>query len=398
MPRRASTAKAPAPAARFATRAADVTVEEVTSPAGRDAFVQFQADHYSGDSLYVPQILAERRDFIDPARNPYFTHARAAFFLARRRGKVVGRICAVNDIRYNQYHRTALGFFGLFECQNDAGVAAALFETASAWLKRAGLTSMVGPLNMAFHHDIGVLIEGFDRPPAMNMPYNPRYYAPLFDANGFGRHKDLYSYEVLASAGLPEKVGKFAARVRERGGVTVRRINLADTAGEVRRIKGIYDEMTKPGWGFVPLSDAEFDQVVNRLRPLVLLRPELCLMAEANGEAVAFCITLPDTNQALKAAGGHLSRFGLPIGLAKMLWAARKIDRVRVLLFGVKPGFRRRGLEALMVDETFKRAFELGYQSAELGWVREDDRLIIRTIEATGARRIKVYRLYERAL
>lgn len=395
MPRHAATVKPPAPV-RFAARAADVVIDEVTSPQGRDAFVRFQAEHYSGDSLYVPQILAERRDFIDPERNPYFSHARAAFFLARRRGKVVGRICAVNDVRYNQFHQASTGFFGLFECQNDAGIAAALFETAASWLKRAGLTSMLGPLNMSFHHDIGLLIEGFDRPPAMNMPYNPRYYAQLFEANGFQKAKDLYSYELTAASGLPEKVTRFATRLRDRGAVTVRRINLADTDGEVRRIKAIYDSMIKPGWGFVPLSDAEFDQLVNRLRPLVLMRPELCFMAEADGEAVAFAITLPDTNQALKAAGGHLSRFGVPVGLVKMLWAARKIDRLRGLLFGVKPGFRRRGVEALMVDETYTAARALGYQSCELGWVRDDDRLIIRTIEATGARRIKVYRVYER--
>jgi ribosomal protein S18 acetylase RimI-like enzyme len=103
-------------------------------------------------------------------------------------------------------------------------------------------------------------------------------------------------------------------------------------------------------------------------------------------------------NQALRAAGGHLSRFGLPVGLLKMLWAARKIDRVRVLMFGIKPGYRRRGIDALMVDEVFRTAKKLGYSAGELGWVDETDRLINRTIAATGAKRIKVYRLYERTL
>src|SRR5262249_52046452 len=161
------------------------------------------------------------------------------------------------------------------------------------------------------------------------------------------------------SPGLPEKVTRFAQRVRERGQVTVRRFNPAETDTEVRRIKAIYDAMLKPGWGFFPLTDAEFDQAVNRLRPLVMMRPEMGFMAESKGEPVAFCITVPDMNQALRAAGGHLSRFGLPLGLLKMLWAARKIDRVRVLMFGIKPGFRRRGIDALMVDETFREAKRL---------------------------------------
>lgn len=398
MPRSRAAAKALKPErAPFAPKALDVTIIEAKSDRDRDAFVRFQPEHYGNDPMYVPQILAERRDFIEPARNPYFSHARAAFFLAQRGGKVVGRIAAVNDARHNQFHDVSLGFFGLFECQNDPGVASALFQAASGWLKAEGLSMMVGPLNISFHHDVGLLVEGFDKPPGMNLPYNPRYYARLFETNGFQKHKDLFSYE-LSSEALPEKVSKFAQRVRERGGVTVRRVNLAETDIEVRRIKAIYDSMLKPGWGFFPLTDAEFDQAVNRLRPLIMMRPEMCFIAEAGTEPVAFCITVPDMNQALKAAGGHLSRFGLPVGLVKMLWAARKIDRVRVLMFGIKPGFRRRGIDALMVDETFKEARRLGYNAGELGWVREDESLLNRTIAATGAKRIKVYRLYERTL
>ncbi len=304
-------------------------VTEVRTTADRDAFVRFQPEHYANDPLYVPQIQAERRDFIDPARNPYFAHARATFFLARRRGHLVGRIAAVNDVRHNQFHDVSWGFFGLFECQNDPSVASALFQAAAQWLKGEGLLSMVGPLNLSFHHDVGLLVEGFDKAPGMNLTYNPRYYARLFETNGFARHKDLFSYELSALVPLPEKVTRFAQRVRERGQVTVRRFDPVDAENEARHIKAIYDSMLKPGWGFFPLSDAESDLAVNRLRPLVIMRPEMCFMAEANGEPVAFCITVPDMNQALRAAGGHLSRFGLPLGLLKMLWATRRRMRSR---------------------------------------------------------------------
>src|SRR5438094_7825499 len=140
MPRRAKAKPVQAP---FAPRAADVMISEVKTAAERDAFVRFQPEHYAADPLYVPQILAERRDFIDPSRNPYFSHARAAFFLAHRQGKPVGRIAAVNDMRHNQFHDVAWGFFGLFECQNDPSVASALFQAAAAWLKGEGLGTMV---------------------------------------------------------------------------------------------------------------------------------------------------------------------------------------------------------------------------------------------------------------
>lgn len=398
-PRRATAARAlkRSEPAVFAPKAVDVTISEVKTGADRDAFVKFQADLYGDDPHFVPPIIAERRDFIDPDRNPFFTHARAALFLAHRAGKVVGRIAAINDTRYNTFHEVSWGTFGLFECVNDPGVASALFQAAAQWMKNEGLSPMVGTLNLSFHHDIGLLVEGFDQPPGMGLPYNPRYYSRLFETNGFQKHKDLFCYELTAES-LPEKVTRFAQRVRERGQITVRRVDPLATEDEGRRVKEIYNAMLKRGWGFFPLTDAEFEQGVSRLRPIIMLRPEMCFMAEANGEPVAYCITVPDMNMALRAAGGRITRFGLPIGLLKMAWATRKIERVRVLMFGIKPGWRRRGIDALMVDETFREAKRLGYKTGELGLVAEDESLIIRTIAATGGKRTRVYRLYERAL
>jgi GNAT superfamily N-acetyltransferase len=393
MPHTRATLTTPEPP-RFAARAPDVSVEQVDGASGRDEFVRFQLEHYAGDSNFVPPIVAERRDFLDPKVNPFFQQARAAYFLARRGGKTVGRIAACVDSRYNHFHDTLDGFVGLFEAQNDPGLAAALFEAATGWLAKQGMRRAVGPVNLAFHHDCGVLIDGFERPPSMMMPYNPRFYGRLFEANGFAKMKDLFSYELVAANGLPEKVVRLAERCRQSGAVRVRRLDTVNPENDVRRIKAIYETMLKPGFGFAPLSDAEFDQLVHRLRPIILLRPELSLIAEAGGEAVAFSITLPDTNIAQKAAGGYL----FPFGLAKMLWAARGIDRLRGLLFGIKDGWRRRGIDALLVSETYNRALELGYASAEVGWVVEDDRLINRTIQATGAQRIKTYRVFERPL
>lgn len=388
--------KGRAEAPRWAPRAPGITVEEVTDAKGREAFATLPLTLFQGDQNFVPPIVAERRDFIDPKRNPFFEHARGAFFLARQGGRLVGRIAAVNDARYNQYHQSDVGSFGMFDCVDDVGVASALFETAAQWVGRSGPRSLLGPLNLAFHHDIGVLVEGFDRPPSMMMPYNPRYYARLFEANGFAKLKDLFSYELMASDALPEKIRTFADRARATAGVTIRRLDLKDPQGEMARIRSIYESMLSPGFGFAPISQAEFERAVGILRPVIMLRPELCLMVEVHGEAAAFSITVPDTNVPQKAAGGYLSRFGLPIGLAKMLWAARNIEKVRVLLFGIRPGFRRRGLDALLAVETFEEARRLGYRAGEVGWTMEDDPLINRTIQATGARRIKVYRLYER--
>lgn len=377
-----------------AVAATDVVIEEVSGPAGRDEFVRFTQGHYAGDLNFVPPIVAERRDFIDPKVNPFFQQARAAFFVAKRKGRIVGRIAAVVDSRYNRFHETRDGFWGLFESQNDPGVAAALFDRAAEWVKKAGVQRLVGPVNLAFHHDVGLLIDGFDKPPSMMMPYNPKYYPRLVEAAGFTKMKDLWSWELLGLQGLPEKIVRLAERVKASGHVRVRRLDTSNPEADIARIKAIYETMLKSGFGFAPMSDTEFNELVHRVRPVILLRPELSFIAEVDGEAVAFGITLPDMNLAIKAAGGYL----FPFGLAKLLWAARKIDRLRVLLFGIKDGFRRRGIDALLALETFQAAQKLGYASAEMGWVMEDDTLINRTIQATGARRIKTYRVYERPI
>lgn len=383
-----------APASRFAVRAPDVTVEEVAGARAKDDFIRFQLIHYASDEHFVPPIVAERREFLDPEQNPFFVEGRAAYFLARRHGRVVGRIAAVVDDRYNRFHGTHDGFVGFFESQNDPGLAAVLFDAALSWLRREGVKRCIGPVNLAFHYEVGIQVNGHGRAPAMMMPYNPPFYGGLFEANGFRKLKDLYSYEALAIDGLPEKVRRLAERVKESGVVKVRRLDVSHPESDLSRMQAIFHTMLKPGFGFAPMSHAEFMSIVNRLRPLVMLRPELSLMAEVDGEVVGFAITVPDTHLAQKEAGGYL----FPFGLAKMLWKARTIVRLRGLLFGIKDGWRRRGIDALLAAETFSQAVALGYQGGELGWAMEDDTLLNRMLQATGGHHVKTFRVYERSL
>lgn len=395
---RRSHTRAEVPAAVVMAQAADVVVSPVRTTSERDAFVRFQLDHYLADRNFVPPIIAERRDFVDPKKNPFLKHARVELFLAQRNGQVVGRIAAIDDPHYNQFQNTEVGFFGMFECVDDPKVAAALFEAAAGWNRQFGMKSMLGPMNLSTNHDCGLLVEGFNHPPTMMMPYNHRYYPALFDACGFKKAKDLWSWELSTSVAPSEKVLRVAERLREHEGIHVRPLNLRDLTGEIHRIKHIYNAMLERQWGFVPMSEEEFDFICERLRPLALLRPELCFIAEVKGEPVAFSITLPDSNVGLKAAGGYLTKFGLPIGLARLAWATRSNDRLRVLMLGIKPGYQKRGLDAVLYTETLRAARERGYVGGELGWTLEDNHLINRAIESMGARRYKTYRIYERKL
>jgi GNAT superfamily N-acetyltransferase len=377
---------------------APVSVEPVRTAQERDAFIRLQMDLYRGDANYVPPILAERRDFLDSKKNPFLQHAEIQMYLARRAGELVGRIAAINDPNYNHFHNSDTGFFGMFDVVDDSHVAGELLDAAAGWARRRGMRTLMGPVNLSTNHDCGVLVDGFGVPPAMMMPYNFPYYAQLLESNGFQSAKELWTYDLSTSAAPPEKVVRVAERVRAQPGVRVRPLRMEDLPEEIRRIKQIYNAMLERNWGFVPMSEEEFDLIAARLRPLVRIRPELCLIAEVSDEPVAFSLTLPDSNVALRAAGGSLTRFGLPLGLARLFWATRSIHRLRVLMLGIKPGYRRRGLDALLYLETLRAARALGYSGGELGWTTEDNDLMNRAIERMGARRYKTYRLYQRAL
>ena len=374
----------------------DVTVTPVRSSADKTAFIRMVYPIYQGDPNWVPPLEMERKDFLDPAKNPFFEFGQVELFLARRGDQVVGRIAAVKDPHYNEFHGTNEGFFGLFECINDAGVARALFDAASQWLRTKGFVKVLGPMNFSTNHEVGLLVDGFGTPPAIMTTYNPPYYASLIEANGFTKAKDLWSFELSSSVQPPEKVARIAEKIRQREGVTVRSVNLKKFEEEVRLIKGIYNAAWEKNWGFVPMTEREFDHLARDMKQIV--RPELLLIAEVKGEPVAFSMTIPDANEALKVANGRLTTFGLPIGLVKLLLASRKIRRLRLITLGIKEGYRRRGLDAILYLDTLRTAHQLGYEGGEISWTLEDNHLVNRAIESMGGKRSKTHRVYERAL
>ena len=375
---------------------ADVTITPVQSGADKDAFIRFPYELYANDPNWVAPLLMERKDFLNPRKNPWFQFGKVELFLARRGGKVVGRIAAVDDPSYNKFHGTHLGFFGMFECIDDPGVARGLFDAAAKWVAAQGFSEMMGPVNFSTNYECSVLVDGFDAPPVVMMAYNPRYYPSLYEACGLEKAKDLWAWELSSAVPPPEKVTRVAEKIRQRQGVVVRPVNMKDFANEVRRIKDIYNSAWEKNWGFVPMTEAEFDHMAKELKQLVV--PELLLMAEVKGEPVAFSMTVPDANVALKAANGRLTRYGLPIGLVKLLLASRKIKRLRLITLGIKEGFRKQGLDAILYLDTLKTARRLGYAGGEISWTLEDNHLVNRAIESMGGKKYKTYRLYQRGV
>jgi len=373
--------------------AGKVEVTRVLDALEKDRFIKFQWQIYRNDLHWVPPLLMERHDFLDPAKNPFFEHADVTLFLARRAGEIVGRIAAVEDRNFNAFHGSKTAYFGLFECVNDREAAAALVGAARDWARWRGLDTLLGPMNLSTSCEVGLLVEGFDSDPYLQMSYNPRYYGELLEACGLKKAKDLFAWERTAATPPPERYLRIADKVREHEGITIRSVNLRHFDSEVARIKEVYNAAWEPSWGFVAMTDAEFDKLAKDLRHTIA--PGLALVVESEGEPIAFSLTVPDYNQPLKKLNGRLTTFGVPVGLAKLRWNARKIDRVRLVAQGVKPGWRWRGIDAVLVVETIRRTAKLGYAGGEISWTLEDNDPLNRAIESCGCTRTKLYRVYQ---
>ncbi|RMH68953.1 MAG: N-acetyltransferase [Gemmatimonadetes bacterium] len=332
---------------------------------------------------------------LNPAKHPFHAHADVIYFLAFKGEHVAGRICAHVNHNHNAFHAEKTGFFGFFECLPDQAVADALLEAARQWLVDQGMERMRGPANFSTNEECALLVEGFDSPPVMMMPYNPPYYIELLEHYGLHKVMDLWAWYMTCEQKLPEKVVRIAEKIRQKEGITVRPLNMKDFGNEVKRIKDIYGSAWEKNWGFVPPTDAEIAHLANEFKPIVI--PELALIAEVKGEAVAFSLTLPDGNQILKAANGKL----YPFGIIKLLWAAKiqkKINQLRLLLLGIKEGYRKRGIDSILYVETFQNGTRLGYKGGEISWTLETNTLVNRAIELMGGRKYKTYRFYEKEI
>jgi GNAT superfamily N-acetyltransferase len=376
---------------------APVTVTPVRGRADTTAFIRRPYALHRDDPHWVAPLERERRAFLDPRRNPFHDVGTVQLFLARRGGAVVGRIAAIVDPRFNERHDPKCGHFGLFECADDAGVAGALLDTAAGWLAQRGLSRMLGPLSFSTNDECGVLVDGFDGPPTMMMPYNPPYYPALLEGCGFTKAKDLLSWRIPMSPDgePPAVIRRVADRALADPGVRVRPLDMARFDADLAAVKGIYNDAWAENYAAVPMTDAEFDYSVRQLKPI--LKPELLQIAEVHDEPVAFTLWLPDTNQALRAARGRLTTCGLPIGLIRISRAARRINRTRAITSGIRKEHRNRGLAAAMYLQTQRAAYRLGYTESELSWILEDNRDANRYAKAVGGIVFRTHRLYERA-
>jgi GNAT superfamily N-acetyltransferase len=370
-----------------------IQLKEVSGPREMQAFIRLPLRLYAGDPLYVPHLLSERKEFFDTAKNPLFEFTEAKYFLALdEAGKPVGRISAHVNRRHNDYWEEKAGFFGFFECVERPEAAQQLFGAAEQWLAAQGMTVVRGPFNFSTNEECGLLVEGFDYPPALMMPYNPPYYADLISALGYRRAKDLLAYYHDSRGETPAYLSRFSARVQARLPITVRTLDRSRFEEEVRTAFGVYNQAWAANWGFVPMTEAEFAYMARALKPIV--DPSLVLIAEVEGKPVGFSVALPDYNPVLKSMNGRL----FPFGIFRFLLGRRRLSSLRVITMGVVEEHRRRGVDILLIYHTFRNGIARGLPRGEFSWVLEDNVMLVRALERMGAERRKTYRIYEKEL
>jgi GNAT superfamily N-acetyltransferase len=329
--------------------------------------------------------------------NPFFEHGEAEYFVAVRDGAVVGRIAAVANRLHNEVHGDRVGFFGFFEAELDPAVARPLFDAAGEWLRARGFDRIRGPASFSVNDEYGLLVEGFDTPNTIMMPHNPPGYRALVEEAGFVGVKNLIAYQAGSHTHYtnpPDRIVRAVKLAKERYGITVRSLRLDDFAAEVERIKVLYNRCWEDNWGAIPMTDHEIDHLAAQFKPVVV--PEMVPFAEKDGQAIGFGLALPDFNQVLR--GNRKGRM-FPAAL-QLLWAlkTKRIRRCRILLLGVLPEFRGKGVDAILYHWIWQRGAERKILWGEGGWVLEDNPAMNQGLLKLGMTPYKTYRVYERPL
>jgi hypothetical protein len=376
--------------------AVEVVALDPSRRADRRRFVAVPAPLYRGDPRYVPPLRRDVHRLLDPSVNPWHRHGEIALFVARRGGETVGRIAAAHDRRHDRIPPEPTGVFGFFECVDDAECAAALLAAAERWARERGLAAIRGPISPSMDDECGCLVDGFDSPPVVQMPYNPPYYAALLEAAGYRKAQDLLAYEFLASQEVRPPIARIADAVEANPDFRLRRVDLRRFSDEVEIVSRIYNAAWEQNWGFMPLDAAEIAWRAKTLRQIVDPRFALFVEARRDGvfEPVAFGLAVPDINEILIRLKGRLT----PLAILRILRGLRRVNGIRVMLLGVVAEYRKRGLEAVIIREIHRRAARDGIARAELSWVLEDNVLMNRTIRKAGGRHYKTYRIFAKHL
>jgi len=377
-------------------RAVSVEVTPVSGFRDTKAFIDVPFRVHANHPLWVPPLRLERRMYLSRRMNPFFTHGEGEYFLARRDGRVVGRISAQVNEAFNDQHDSRWGWFGFLEFEDDQEVLDALLHAAAAWLRGRGMERMVGPASLTMNDECGILVEGYDLRPMILEPWNPPYYAERAEQAGLTKAMDVWMWklEVQDRDQVMPVIWELAEKAQSEHGIRVRPMRRRQLRKDMDAFAEIYNSAWKDNWDFVPYSKKDLDAYTMDMH--LAFDPHWFMIAEREdtGEVVGMAITVPDLNQVLAKMKGRL----LPLGWWHFLRRRHIMTRVRVGFLGVKPEYQHTGVAAKMYEMHYDAAEATPQKGGEMGWILETNTPMNRGMEAMGGTVVKKYRMYERVL
>ena len=381
---------------------AKITIKTAQTKAEKKTFMMLPFEIYKNNPYWVSPLLMDMRHMFGistladrifgvKGQHPFYEYGQMQLFMAYRNGKAIGRIAAINNDRYNQYHpeEGGTGFFGFFDCINDQEVANKLFDTVRDWLLKHNLTKMQGPASPSSSYDFGLLTEGFDDMPRVDMPYQHEYYKDLISNYGFPCRQELLAYKMDAETIFNnEKLKRGAALVQKRYKVEIRPIDMKNLHTEVKKIKEVYNRAWEPLWGIVPLTDAEIEAYAEKFKLVAI--PELVPFVYVNGELAGMAVAMLDFNSILKQMNGKLFPYGY-----KLFTDRNKVEWMRVILLGLFPEYQGKGIDAVVYKHLIDAGLKHGFKYCEGSYILKENEMMNRGMKAVSGEVYKEYKVYE---
>src|SRR5271157_94791 len=371
---------------------ANAEIFQVTTESEMDEFIDLPWKIYADDTNWVPPLKKAVRKLLDPAKHPFWKFSERVLFLARRGSQTVGRIAGILDNNFNSFHNENMGAWGFFECENDPSTAGALFDAVERWSCDKGLSFLRGPFNPSTNYEVGLLVEGFQYPPSIMMPYNPPYYLQLVESYGFSKEKDLLAVILERNQIKSDRMERLARRIARNKKVEIRKADKRNFDSEMALIREIYNAAWSRNWGFVPMTDEEMLETGKEM--IRIADTDLILFVYYEGEPVGVTVVLPDIGPLLKRLNGKI---GL-LGIFKVLIYKHEIRGARALAMGFKKSHQGLGLPILAFDHLVKVWEKKTFDYVEIGWNLEDNYDIIKIELEFGARIYKRYRIVRKDL
>ncbi len=373
----------------------EIAVSPVQDEAALGEFLRFPWAVYRDDPYWVPPLLPEQKKFLDPQRGPFFEIGTAQYFLAYRRGKLAGRLSAHVNRLHDQHHGPDTGFFGFFEAVPDQAVATALLEAAAGWLRERGKSRIVGPMNFGVYDEMGLLVTGFDSPPAMFQTHNPPYYEGLLTSWGLAKAMDWHAYRITRWPDLTV-MERQLGQILQSQSVEIRPYRARELTRRAEEVFQLFNEAWEPNWGHVPLSRGQFQDLLHNVKPL--LRPELVNFLVDNDRLVGFSIALPELNPLVKKFDGRLTLWGK----LRLLYAAKfqRYNRVRAMVIGVSQRYQARRLHNALILKTFLNVAKKGYpvEMVDFSLIPANLGHWIKVIKSFNGELYKVFRVFEKSI